>query len=193
MTTAEKIYRALKKKMITGAIAPTTILTERELADFYQVSKSPVREALRRLVAESFLVSYPRKGYIQNILTEKDYHQIQEVRLPLEELVLQLVSKKATKKELTKLLQQNHSDELDPYHSANTNFHLQLAKLSGNQYLYDSLESLLASAARAFILKTDKTTTTGTSHHQEIVEQLLQDDLDQALIALKEDLSQDLY
>lgn len=193
MTTAEKIYRSLKKKIITGAIAPTTIITERELADTFHVSKSPVREALRRLVAESFLVSYPRKGYVQNILTEKDYHQIQEVRLPLEELVLQLVSQKTPKKELEKLLQASHSDELDPYHSANTNFHLQLAKLSGNHYLYDSLESLLASAARAFILKTDKKTATGTSHHQEIIEQLLQDDLDQAIIALKKDLNQDLY
>lgn len=193
MTTAEKIYRSLKKRIINGAIAPTTIITERELADFYQVSKSPVREALRRLVAEGFLVSYPRKGYVQNILTEKDYRQIQAVRLPLEELVVRLVNEKAQTKDLEKLLKASGSDEQDPYHSANTNFHLQLAKLSGNKYLYTSLETLLASAARAFILKTDKHTTTGTSHHQEIVAQLLQGDLEQALMAIKKDINQDLY
>lgn len=193
MTTAEKIYRSLKKKIITGALAPTMIITERELADCYQVSKSPVREALRRLVAESFLVSYPRKGYVQNILTEKDYHQIQEVRLPLEELVVRLVSEKAQQKDLEKLLKASSSDEQDPYHSANTNFHLQLAKLSGNKYLYTSLETLLASAARAFILKTDKQTTTGTSQHQEIITQLLQGDLEQALVAIRADIKQDLY
>lgn len=193
MTTAEKIYRSLKKNIIQGEISPTTIITERELANFFQVSKSPVREALRRLVAESFLVSYPRKGYVQNILTEKDYRQIQEVRLPLEELVIKLVAAKAKKKELTKLLQKSTTNEQDPYKSANTKFHLQLAKLSGNKYLYGSLENLLASASRAFILKANKSDLTGTGQHKEIIEQLLKGDLKQALVALRKDILQDLY
>ncbi|WP_034992537.1 GntR family transcriptional regulator [Liquorilactobacillus vini] len=192
ISATQKIYQDLKNRIIRGEISPTAILTERKLAEEFKVSKAPVRESLRQLTSEGFLIVYPRKGYVQNILTEKDYHDIQQVRIPLEQLSVSLVIANCSAAEIKNGLTFKKHDEKNPYLSENTQFHLGIAKLTDNQYLYDVLKSLLAAASRAFILKNGKRNITGTDLHQEIIQAMLTKNVALAKQIIKNDISQQL-
>ncbi|MFT8607493.1 GntR family transcriptional regulator, partial [Liquorilactobacillus ghanensis] len=192
ISATQKIYQDLKNRIILGEISPSTILTERKLAEEFNVSKAPVRESLRQLTSEGFLIVYPRKGYVQNILTEKDYHDIQQVRIPLEELIVTIVTSKCSPEEIKSILKFKKHDEKNPYLSENTQFHLGLAKLTQNQYLYDVLKSLLAAASRAFILKNGKRNITGTELHESIINAMVAGNIQDAKKMIKKDIGQQL-
>ena len=70
-----KIYDTLRNEIISGKINARTFLSESEVAKRFQVSKAPVRDALHLLNSQGYLTSYPRKGYLVNVYTEKDLQQ----------------------------------------------------------------------------------------------------------------------
>lgn len=189
-TASKQIYNDIKNKILSGAIRPNELLNERGLATNYNVSKAPIREALRQLCQEGFLISYPRKGYLQNIITEKEYEQIRQVRIQLEPLSVKLVIQHASDEEIQSLLdhQSEQPEESHPYNMANTKFHLALAKLSGNDYLHSALHDLLGASARAFIFRHAREGILGIELHDAIVAKMLARDEEGAIATLVQDI-----
>jgi DNA-binding GntR family transcriptional regulator len=80
----EQVYDALKREILTARLRPSQPLIENELAARFGVSKTPIREALRLLVQDGWIVVLPRKGYLVAPLSLEDVREVFALRLMLE-------------------------------------------------------------------------------------------------------------
>jgi DNA-binding GntR family transcriptional regulator len=85
-TLNEEVYRQLKHALMSGRIAPGSTMTIRSLAKSFGISPMPVREALRRLVAEHVLVLLPNRSVSLPIITRERFREITRIRTSLEGL-----------------------------------------------------------------------------------------------------------
>ena len=85
---AQEMYEDLKDKIIGEELRPGQWLVERELSEQYGLSRTPVREVLRRLVADSFLELKPAKGYIVRELTLKEIIETFQAREAVEGMLV---------------------------------------------------------------------------------------------------------
>lgn len=192
-TMARKIYEDHREAIISGALQPGVMLGEQQVADQYGTSKMPVREALHQLCQDGYLVSYPRRGYVVSNITEEDFREIQQVRLPLELLAAELVIRQASDEDIRRLydiIRQGTGPEhtLGEVHASNSSFHLELARLSGNRRLYASLEHLIGQVRRAGYRFYSQAALEERHYHRDITDALLARDLAQAQSLLRRDL-----
>lgn len=85
-TLNEEVYQQLKQALMSGRIAPGSTMTIRNLAKSFGISPMPVREALRRLVAEHVLVLLPNRSVSLPIITRDRFREITRIRTSLEGL-----------------------------------------------------------------------------------------------------------
>jgi DNA-binding GntR family transcriptional regulator len=64
VANSERVYRGLRDRILTGALPPVARLVEIQLAQQFDVSRTPVREALKRLTAEGLAVADPVRGLV---------------------------------------------------------------------------------------------------------------------------------
>lgn len=83
-TLKEKIYSTIMEQIMTGRISPDEFLTEARLAEQFQASRAPVREALVALCNECILRNIPRVGYRLVTISRKDVSEALAVRVLLE-------------------------------------------------------------------------------------------------------------
>ena len=88
------VFNTLRQAIITGEFAPGERLMEMALANRLGVSRTPVREAIRKLELEGLVVMIPRKGAEVARITEKDLRDVLEVRCSLEELAAELAAER---------------------------------------------------------------------------------------------------
>lgn len=88
------IFETLRKAIVSGDIKPGERLMEVSLADQMGVSRTPVREAIRRLEAEGLVTMIPRKGTHVSELSVKDIMDVLEVRTVLDKLATDLAAKR---------------------------------------------------------------------------------------------------
>ncbi|MDD3184612.1 MAG: GntR family transcriptional regulator [Anaerostipes sp.] len=88
------VFNTLRQAIITGEFAPGERLMEIALANRLGVSRTPVREAIRKLELEGLVVMIPRKGAEVAKITEKDLRDVLEVRSSLEELAAELATER---------------------------------------------------------------------------------------------------
>jgi DNA-binding GntR family transcriptional regulator len=84
LTAAERVTRALRTAITTGALPAGAPIRQEEIAAQYQVSRIPVREAFRQLEAEGLIVIYPSRGAFVATLDSSDILEIYEIRVLLE-------------------------------------------------------------------------------------------------------------
>ena len=80
------VYEELKMEILTGAIIPGTRMMEVELAEEMGVSRTPIREAIRKLEKEGLVTIEPRRGAYASMISTEDMVEILEVRQDLEGL-----------------------------------------------------------------------------------------------------------
>ena len=80
----EMVYNAVLQEIISGKYQPGNILNEKKLIEKYEVSKSPVRDALISLCADGIVRSIPRYGYEVIRLTHMDIYEMLQYREFLE-------------------------------------------------------------------------------------------------------------
>jgi len=100
---AEETYERIKSMAITFAIRPDARVNEVELARALNVSRTPLREALNRLMMEGFLVRAPNKGFIGRALDAKQIFDLYELRQALETNIIRIACERATDHELAEL------------------------------------------------------------------------------------------
>ena len=101
----EIVYEELKRQILIGEIAPGTRMMEVELADVMGVSRTPVREAIRKLEKEGLVTIEPRKGAYASNISIKDMVDVLEVRQGLEGMAAAIASGKITEQQKEELLQ----------------------------------------------------------------------------------------
>ena len=141
-TLAEQVYAYLREQILTNAIAPNSTLPEESLASEFNVSRVPVREALRRLSSEGLVVLTPRQGAVVSSLSPKQFLDSYRVREALEALAVRLATPRLTADDVSELerLQRDMADHVDAGDSdaffvANSAFHRVFIDRSGNGYL----------------------------------------------------------
>jgi DNA-binding GntR family transcriptional regulator len=99
----ERAFDEIRDAIISGRIAPGARLIERELCDALKISRSSVREVLRRLEAERLISVEPRRGPTVMVLSLDEAAEIYEIRAMLESLVIRRFAELASRDEVATL------------------------------------------------------------------------------------------
>jgi DNA-binding GntR family transcriptional regulator len=99
----EQVAQRLRQMLVENQIAPGAKLNERELAEVLQVSRTPLREAIKMLAAEGLVELLPNRGAIAVELTEADVLNTFEVMAGLEAMSGELAAQRITDAELAEI------------------------------------------------------------------------------------------
>ena len=97
------VFNTLRKAILRGELKPGERLMEIQLANKLGVSRTPIREAIRKLELEGLVLMIPRKGAEVAKMTEKDMEDVLEVREALDELAAKIACKKISDEQLANL------------------------------------------------------------------------------------------
>jgi DNA-binding GntR family transcriptional regulator len=152
---AEEAYERLRLAVVECRLAPEQRLTEASIAQQLHVGKTPAREALRRLVLEGLARVTPRHGYTVAPITLRDVQELFDLRLIVEPAAAALASgnlETAFMARLKRLSQVGYGeggrDSVRKFVHANTEFHTQIAHLSGNHRIAQLVAQLLSESER---------------------------------------------
>ncbi|MFJ3421210.1 MULTISPECIES: GntR family transcriptional regulator [unclassified Streptomyces] len=143
----ERVLANLRQEIIAGRLGPGDRLVERELAERFGVSRVPVREAIRALVAEGFVhFETPRRAVVRP-LTPNDVQELFELREALEVYAAGLAASRATPEELAgvaELLDRaaaaTEAGDAEVITDINSRLHDSIVTMAGNTLLTAALE-----------------------------------------------------
>ena len=98
------VFNTLRRAILRGELKPGERLMEIQLANKLGVSRTPIREAIRKLELEGLVLMVPRKGAEVAEITEKNLRDVLEVRCALEELAVQLACDRIDPERMQQLL-----------------------------------------------------------------------------------------
>ena len=143
------VFNKLRDAIIDGQLAPGQWLRQEALAQKLGVSQMPVREALKRLVAEGLAVRIPYKGVQVVEFSPQDIVDMVTVRMVLESLAVRIATPLITTEELEHLKENlrqaagyTTQDHMAERRQLNTEFHLSICRASGRRYLVHQIEAL---------------------------------------------------
>lgn len=151
-TIRGQVYQILRDDICSGKYAPGFWLQEKELAEKLGVSRSPVREAMRLLVADGLVIEVPNKGVFVKEFTLRDIDEIFDMRVLLETYSIRKSRKNLTSVrrqklfELLDLLERScAAGDMDQYVQADEELHIRIVELGGNSLVestYDRVRSM---------------------------------------------------
>lgn len=97
------VYENLRKAIIEGKLKPNERIVEKEYAEKLNISRTPIREALRKLEIEGLVQYIPRKGVVVNTIEEEEIIETYEIRKALEGLAMRYVVKRISDEEIERL------------------------------------------------------------------------------------------
>ena len=146
---SDAVYVEVKRDILAGVLEPAARLQEGDLAKRYSVSKTPVREALNRLVHEGLLEVFPRVGYVVTECSVADAQSTFEFRAILECAAVELATRYITDSELEQLealalldVRPRERATYEEFFLQNRRFHLLIATASRNGELASAIEGL---------------------------------------------------
>ena len=151
----EIVYEQLKRQILTGRITPGTRMMEVELADEMGVSRTPVREAIRKLEKEGLVTIEPRRGANASDISVKDMVDTLEVREDLEGLAAALAAERMTEEQIDELVKitEGYSEAIlnsdtEKIIHYDEKFHKHIVSCSGNKTLIQLSEIVQELALR---------------------------------------------
>jgi DNA-binding GntR family transcriptional regulator len=154
---ADRVYAQVKGRILLGQARPGDVMAAHALADELSVSRTPVHEALKRLVGEGYLAALPRVGYAVTPIDVDAMRDLFEVRIRLEALSAELAAKvwapehTASFLAADQVVQRRHQElraagtpvELTQFlHAEHKRFHLMIADIGGNKRLQQLISDL---------------------------------------------------
>lgn len=137
--TRDAVVDSLRLDIIEGRLAPGQRLVERDVAQQLGVSRSPVREALRQLAFEGFLVSLSPRRIVVRELSRSDIEDLYDVREALEWLTAGLVVQHADDDDIATLRRHlektRQAEDDEAKHRLSNQFHELLGDMAGNPVL----------------------------------------------------------
>ncbi|MDD3364429.1 MAG: GntR family transcriptional regulator [Syntrophomonas sp.] len=145
----ELVLDAIRSAIMSGILQPRERLMEIQMAEELGVSRTPIREALRKLELEGFIVMVPRKGAYVADLSFKDIADVFEIRAALEGLAAGLAAERITEEELEdleRLLVEKREaitqNDIGKLVEVDTKFHELMYKASRNERLSSIISNL---------------------------------------------------
>ncbi|USD62463.1 GntR family transcriptional regulator [Vibrio sp. SCSIO 43140] len=194
---SEVAYQKLLQAIRHGELTPGTRVREIEVAEMLGISRTPVRDAIRRLESDGLLIHLPRQGAVIKQLDQKEVIELYEVREVLEGTAARYAARHASEIELAELEDFNDimlSNAKDPIKVAEANrlFHQALYRAGNNRYLIDALNSLsnALTLLGGTTLQEGERTQTAYQEHQAIIDAIRQRDGDKAEQAARHHIQQ---
>lgn len=193
----DQVYAELRRRVMTGEFGIQSRLVEERLAATFGVSRTPVREALVRLLADGLVVRYDG-GYYVALPDMSRLRNLYELRITLEIRGLERTWEPGSARHDAALLEplrdQWRSMEQDnpapnpEFVLVDEDFHVTLLRASGNDALTDTLESVNARirAVRMYDFLTEDRISKTVSEHLGIVELVLRHEIADAVVALQQ-------
>ena len=173
------VYNTLRKAILRGSLKPGERLMEIALSEKLGVSRTPIREAMRKLEQEGLVVMEPRKGAQVANITEKDLNDVLEVRIALENLAIEKACERLKEeqvRELYKALEEFREKvkdgTLEELAEADEAFHDIIFRAADNLRLVQTLNHLREQIYRYRIeyLKDEKTRSQLVEEHEQMLE-----------------------
>lgn len=152
----DDLVEHLRDLIVRGELAPGSKVQEQVLCDRFQVSRTPVREALRSLASEGLVVLTPRRGATIAAVTRQDLEEAFPIVGALEALAGELACRKITDAEIDRaralqaqLVAAHEAEDLASYSAANAAIHRLILDAADNPLLTQMLKSLDSRVRRA--------------------------------------------
>lgn len=152
---ADQVYRSLRRSIVMGELKPGSRLREVEVAAALKVSRTPVREAVSRLIGDCLVRELPTGG-VEVVDSSAELFEIYHIREALEGCAARLAAMRITEEQLSKLTSLIKAAEVLPYNAferrANINheFHMAIAEAAGSRRLLEMI-----SGFREFFMNAD--------------------------------------
>jgi DNA-binding GntR family transcriptional regulator len=189
-TRSFEAYSEVKRRILDLRMPPGSEFTEGELVADLGVSKTPVREALARLRQENLVTAIPRSGYRVTPVTVKDARDLMALRTLLEGEAAALAAQRGADADGLRRLEDLCSVSYNPsdrdsivnFLVANREFHVAVAKLSGNERLSEMLVGVMEQLERVMHLGLSLTSRSEeiVHEHRELVDSILGGDAERA-------------
>ncbi|MGB4373396.1 MAG: GntR family transcriptional regulator, partial [Halanaerobiales bacterium] len=152
----KQVYNVLREAIVNGEFMPDEKITEMEIAEHLNVSRTPVREAFRMLELEELITIIPQQGvFVSGIKSRKEIDDIFRVRMVLEGLAAYLAAlnineeqRKKLKKYADQIEQCILDNDLKGCVKIDIAFHSIIKEASGNKWLERFLDSLFVQSTR---------------------------------------------
>lgn len=148
MALSTDLFTSLRKDILQGKLRQGEKLTEQQICDEYNVSRTPVREAFRQLELEGFIETIPNRGAFVVGFSPQDIQDMYELRKSYEVLAVKWAIERITKEEYEKLEEAfefmefyTQKQDMEKMLNINMNFHELIYRASHNRMLYHILSS----------------------------------------------------
>jgi DNA-binding GntR family transcriptional regulator len=147
---AQAAYDIIKRAIIRCDLEPGQQITEEQLAERFGLSRATVRPALKRLYQEQLVQTITRQRYVIPPITLKDAQDLFELRLLLEPVAARRAAGRVDQAQITRLdelcgaqYELGDQESAEAFLRANTEFHITVARASGNALLAEVIATLL--------------------------------------------------
>jgi DNA-binding GntR family transcriptional regulator len=146
-SVVDQVYSAIRDRITDGSLQRGARIHQEDLADELGVSRTPVREALRRLAAEGLVEMRTNRGARVADVGQDDMHAAYEARLVIEPGAARLAAQEAPSEPLARMraalsAQRRAIPNVRRSFEANREFHLALVQATGNEFLIQFVERL---------------------------------------------------
>lgn len=150
LSAKQKVYETVKDWIIEGQFKPGEKVSDIEIADYFKVSRTPVREALQLLEAQKLVKSYPGKATLVTDLETDNIEKWYQPMATLQQLAVTLAVERVTPEYIRRL--RKLADEFAecvkeqtkpmPILHADKEFHSCILEMAGNEYITDFCDVL---------------------------------------------------
>ena len=186
---SDRLREAVEEEITTGKLLPGYRLDEVELAKRFNVSRTPIREALNLLLGEGLIEMRPRRGAVVARVTPQRLIEMFEVMAELEAMCAQLAARRMSDEEFA-AIEAAHAAcrgaveerDADAYFYANERFHYAIYTASHNNFLFEQAASLQRKLRpyRRLQLRVRNRIQRSFEEHQAIVDALRDENAEQA-------------
>lgn len=146
---SDRIHDYLRESIIKNERTPRSIIREKDIAAEFNISTTPVREAIKRLASEGFVDVHPYRHATVSEITQKEYEEISETMYVLDSYAQKVVIQELIEKdhqELRKMTLELEkfctSDTLEKYLEINAEIHIYVWEFLKNEFLYATLRQV---------------------------------------------------
>ncbi|WP_265443544.1 GntR family transcriptional regulator [Flexivirga meconopsidis] len=173
----EQVADELRSRIVDGRLEPGARLIETQLAEQLGVSRNPIREALRVLEAEGFVLTQPRRGLLVASLDEAAINDLFDVRRTLEEYASARAAERVAAGEvsvdrlravLDKARRATDAGDFAAISALNSDFHTEIVRLAGNALLHDMVRPMQWRVRWVFQLSAELRAPRSLSEHEQL-------------------------
>lgn len=149
LSAKELVFRTLRQRIVEGIYSPGEKILDKQIAIEFDVSRTPVREAIQMLVAQRFLDSYPRVGTVVSTIKKEDVFMLYRPLAAIQALAVEVAIEKITSEQIASLslINQEFHNAVSQHNmqaamETDKDFHDVIVTIADNPYITDTSVNL---------------------------------------------------